>query len=67
MYTKHEISKTRQEFWTTFGQYIKPVPNADGTKTNWKNYKTGVKHMYFRIIAVDAFWSNMKYGFEGLT
>lgn len=57
MYTKHEISKTRQEFWTTFGQYMKPVPNAEGTKISWKNYKTGVKHMYFRMKAERDFAS----------
>jgi len=57
MYTKNELSKTRQEFWTTFGQYMKPVPNADGTKINWKNYKTGVKHMYFRMKAERDFAS----------
>ncbi|AKP51987.1 DUF4268 domain-containing protein [Cyclobacterium amurskyense] len=57
MYTKHEIKKTRQDFWTTFGQYMKPVPNADGSKINWKNYKTGVKHMYFRMKAERDFAS----------
>jgi hypothetical protein len=49
MYTKQEESKTRQDFWTTFGQYMKPVPGADGTRINWKNYKTGIKHVYFRM------------------
>jgi hypothetical protein len=51
MYTKQEVSKTRQDFWTTFGQYMKPIPSADGTKINWKNYKTGIKHVYFRMNA----------------
>lgn len=57
MYTKHELSTTRQEFWTTFGHYMKPVPNAEGRKINWKNYKTGVKHMYFRMKAERDFAS----------
>jgi hypothetical protein len=30
MYTKQETSKQRQEFWTAFGRYMKPVLSADG-------------------------------------
>lgn len=26
-------------------------PGADGTKINWINYKTGVKHLFFRMHA----------------
>lgn len=26
-------------------------PTADGTKVNWLNYKTGIKHLYFRMNA----------------
>lgn len=28
-----------------------PVPSAEGDTTNWINYKTGVKHVYFRMQA----------------
>ncbi len=28
-----------------------PVPSAEGETTNWINYKTGVKHLYFRMQA----------------
>ncbi|WP_162417702.1 DUF4268 domain-containing protein [Cyclobacterium roseum] len=51
MYTKNEVSKLKQEFWTAFGGYMKPVPSAEGTPVNWKNYKTGVRHIYFRMSA----------------
>ncbi|WP_162341874.1 DUF4268 domain-containing protein [Cyclobacterium salsum] len=51
MYTKNEVSKLKQEFWTAFGGYMKPVPSADGTPVNWKNYKTGIRHIYFRMSA----------------
>lgn len=51
MYTREEASMLRQEFWTTFGQYISPYRSADGLKINWINYKTGLKHVYFRMNA----------------
>ena len=28
-----------------------PVPSAEGDTTNWINYKTGLKHVYFRMQA----------------
>lgn len=49
MYTKQEAAKQRQAFWTTFGQYMQPILSADGEKTNWINYKTGVPHIHFRM------------------
>jgi hypothetical protein len=51
MYTREQASQLRQAFWTTFGQYIAPHPSADGLKINWSNYKTGLKHVYFRMRA----------------
>lgn len=51
MYDRNEISRIRQEFWTAFGLYMAPLPGADGGKTNWVNYKTGEKDMYFRMNA----------------
>lgn len=51
MYSRHEASKLKQDFWTRFGQYMKPVPSATGEKVNWSNYKTGVPHIYFRLSA----------------
>lgn len=51
MYTKAEASQLRQAFWTTFGQYMAPIPSAEGETTNWINYKTGLKNVYFRMQA----------------
>lgn len=47
MYSKTEISKYKEEFWTTFGKYLSPVPSAEGMEINWINYKTGVKDVKF--------------------
>ncbi len=51
MYTKQEISKQKQAFWTTFGRYMKPVLSADGEEISWLNYKTGNKHVHFKMDA----------------
>jgi len=51
MFSKAEASQIRQEFWTTFGRYLRPQLSADGEKVNWINYKTGVKYVYFRMEA----------------
>jgi hypothetical protein len=51
VYSKAEAAQLRQAFWTTFGQYMAPVPSAEGGPTNWINYKTGLKHVYFRMQA----------------
>ena len=49
MYSKEEAAKLRQQFWISFGQYMKPVPSASGFPVNWINYKTGVKHIFFKM------------------
>jgi hypothetical protein len=51
MYTIKEASAIRQQFWTKFGQYMAPVLSATGQKTNWINYKTGVKWIRFKMDA----------------
>lgn len=51
MYSKEEASKLRQQFWITFGKYMKPIPSAEGLPINWVNYKTGVKNVFFRMNA----------------
>ncbi|QHS56898.1 DUF4268 domain-containing protein [Mucilaginibacter sp. 14171R-50] len=51
MYSKDQASQLKQAFWTAFGQYMSPVLSAEGLRTNWINYKTGVKHIYFRMQA----------------
>lgn len=57
MYSRSEASRIRAAFWITFGQYMKPVPNADGRRINWPNYRTGVKNIYFRMKAEQEFAS----------
>lgn len=53
MYSKQEASKLKQQFWTSFGLYMQPVPSANGEKVNWINYKTGIRHVSFRMNAGD--------------
>ncbi|WP_207493920.1 DUF4268 domain-containing protein [Aridibaculum aurantiacum] len=53
MYTRQEASQLRQEFWTTFGQYMSPILSAEGEKVNWINYKTGEKHIHFKMDAAN--------------
>ena len=49
MYSRQEASQRKQEFWTTFGQYMTPLRSAEGEKVNWVNYKTGEKDIFFRM------------------
>ncbi|MDB5192384.1 MAG: hypothetical protein JWQ96_1947 [Segetibacter sp.] len=49
MYSRQEVSQLKQEFWTIFGQYMLPIPSAEGEKINWVNYKTGKKDIYFKM------------------
>lgn len=51
MYSRQEAAQLRQSFWTSLGQYMTPVPSAEGLKINWVNYKTGVKDLYFKMLA----------------
>ncbi|HEX6192483.1 MAG TPA: DUF4268 domain-containing protein [Chitinophagaceae bacterium] len=51
MYTRHEASILRKKFWTSFGQYMRPLSNADGEMINWLNYKTGIRQIHFRMDA----------------
>ncbi|TWR25978.1 DUF4268 domain-containing protein [Mucilaginibacter achroorhodeus] len=51
MYSKEQASQLRQAFWTAFGQYMSPILSAEGLRANWVNYKTGAKHIYFRMQA----------------
>ncbi len=57
MFSKEEASKLKEQFWITFGKYMKPVPSAEGLFINWVNYKTGVKHIYFRMDAEQKYAS----------
>lgn len=41
----------KKEFWTALGQYMAPALSAEGEKRTWLNYKTGEKHIRFRMEA----------------
>lgn len=51
MYSKEQASQLKQAFWTAFGQYIAPHLSAEGLRTNWVNYKTGIKNLHFKMQA----------------
>lgn len=51
MYNKQEASRLRRSFWTSFGQYMHPVEGAAEKRLNWLNYKTGIRHIHFRMDA----------------
>lgn len=49
MYSKEEAARLKQQFWISFGQYMKPVPSASGSTVHWVNYRTGVKNIFFKM------------------
>lgn len=51
MYTREEISKLKQAFWTAFGKYMQPVSSSSGLPVNWLNYKTGINGISFKMNA----------------
>lgn len=55
MYSKDEVTKLKQEFWTAFGQYMALELSSEGEKINWINYKTGIKHLHFKMEADGKF------------
>ncbi len=51
MYNKQEASLLKEQFWTSFGLYMAPIPSAEAVKINWVNYKTGIKDLHFKMYA----------------
>lgn len=51
LYAREEARRLKEAFWTAFGQYMRVVPSAEGERINWVNYRTGIKHLYFRMDA----------------
>ena len=49
LFSREEASQIKRKFWTSFGQYMKPVFSADGLRVNWINYKTGYKGLAFKM------------------
>lgn len=51
MYTREEISRQKQAFWTAFGRYMQPVLSVEGGPVSWLNYKTGIAGISFKMDA----------------
>ena len=51
MLTKDEKKGLRIEFWTQLEAQLDKDRNPHGSKVQWLNYNTGVKHLYFRMEA----------------
>ncbi|CAN5286747.1 hypothetical protein BH09BAC3_BH09BAC3_22620 [soil metagenome] len=51
MFTRGEMSRTKQDFWIAFGRYMSPVPSSEGLKVSWLNYHTNIKDVHFRMEA----------------
>lgn len=49
MYTKEEVSRQKQAFWTAFGKYMQPIMSAEGIPVSWINYKTGIPGIRFKM------------------
>lgn len=57
MFTQQEASALRQKFWISFGKYMSPIPSSTGEKTNWVNYRTGMKFINFKMDTGEDFAS----------
>lgn len=72
MYSREEVKQLKQLFWTKFGQFMSLHSAADGEKVNWINYKTGVRHLYFKMDAdqntakIAIIWSHADAGIRTL-
>ena len=51
MFTREDISRTKQEFWLALGRYMSPIPSSEGLKVSWLNYHTHIKNVHFRMEA----------------
>lgn len=51
MYRREEAAAIKRSFWTSLGQYLKPIGSQWHEKVNWLNYKTGIKDIYLRMDA----------------
>ena len=51
MYSRKEQTRIREEFWTSFGRHLALSFSASGEKPNWINYKTGHRHIAFKMDA----------------
>jgi hypothetical protein len=51
MFTKEEAKELRIEFWSKLQDQMEKIKNPHGSKVDWMNYNTGIKHLYFRMEA----------------
>ena len=51
MYSKQEVKKTRELFYTSFGKYMGKNKSIYGKRIKWVNYPTHVKHIYVRLFS----------------
>jgi hypothetical protein len=48
MRSKEDLKKLKIDFWTAYGKYMTRHASMRGPKISWLNYKTGIRHIYFR-------------------
>jgi hypothetical protein len=51
MLSKEEAKQYRIDFWSHLASQMDKMRNPHGTKVDWMNYNTGIKHIYFRMEA----------------
>ena len=51
MYSKQEVKKTRELFYTSFGKYMGKNKSIHGKHIKWVNYPTHVRHIYVRLFS----------------
>jgi len=72
VYSREEVKQLKELFWTKFGQFMSLHLSADEDKVNWINYKTGIKHLYFKMDAdkrqakIAILWSQPDTGIRDL-
>lgn len=49
MFSKEEVREFTKLFWTSYGKYMQKHIPTFHRKSKWTNYKTGVKHLFFRL------------------
>ncbi|MCG8574738.1 MAG: DUF4268 domain-containing protein [Flavobacteriales bacterium] len=54
MFTKEEKKENRIQFWTKLENELSKKKNPFGSKVNWMNYNTGIRHLYFRMEADES-------------
>ncbi|MBD3635953.1 MAG: DUF4268 domain-containing protein [Crocinitomicaceae bacterium] len=54
MLSKEEVKELRIDFWGRLEHQMKKLRNPHGSKVNWMNYNTGIKHLYFRMEADES-------------